>query len=184
MTTTATVAQTEISGVSYIVPDIFEDYRGYYVETYNEAEYRNLGVNVAFVQDDVSVSRRHVLRGLHGDRETWKLISCLMGEIYLVVLDCRPDSAQRGRWIAFTISDRNRMQVLVPPGVANGHLILSERAIFHYKQSAYYNRDGQFTVFWNDPLYKISWPISAPILSRRDSAVANTDAAASLVARS
>ena len=163
-----TVTPSEIDGVRCIVPGVSEDYRGYYIETYNEAEYRSAGIDVAFVQDDISVSRRHVIRGLHGDDGTWKLISCLMGEIYLVVLDCRPNSARKGLWSAFTISDRNRMQVLVPPGVANGHLILSERAIFHYKQSAYYNPNGQFTVKWNDPRYGNRWPVATPILSPRD----------------
>ena len=164
------VYKTTIDGVLTIVPDIFEDYRGYYVETYNRAAYVAAGIDVEFLQDDISSSRRHVLRGLHGDNVTWKLVSCLMGELYLAVLDCRPDSPDRGKWQGFTISDRNRMQVLVPPGCANGHLVLSERGIFHYKQSAYYSPGKQFTVRWDDPSHDLWWPVTTPILSPRDRA--------------
>ncbi|MGE4278717.1 MAG: dTDP-4-dehydrorhamnose 3,5-epimerase [Magnetospirillum sp.] len=162
------VGKADIDGVLTVTPEIFEDYRGYYVETYNQDDYQAAGITVHFVQDDVSVSRHGVLRGLHGDAKTWKLISCLHGEIYLAVLDCRDGSATKGRWQGFTISDRNRLQVLVPPGVANGHAVLSDRAIFHYKQSEYYDPAGQFTVKWNDPAYGVWWPISNPILSQRD----------------
>ncbi|CDL01392.1 dTDP-4-dehydrorhamnose 3,5-epimerase [Magnetospirillum gryphiswaldense MSR-1 v2] len=162
------VDKSEIDGVLTVTPGIFEDYRGYYVETYNQHDYQAAGIAVPFVQDDISVSRRGVLRGLHGDAKTWKLISCLSGEIYLAVLDCRDCSPTKGAWQGFTISDRNRMQVLVPPGVANGHAILSERAIFHYKQSEYYDPGSQFTVKWNDPAHGIWWPLSDPILSQRD----------------
>lgn len=161
-------AGTEIEGVRTFVPDIFEDYRGYYVETFNVETYRAAGVTVDFVQDDMSVSRRGVLRGLHGDSKTWKLVSCPMGDIYLAVLDCRPSSATHGKWQGFTISERNRQQVLIPPGVANGHLILTERAMFHYKQSQYYDPGSQFTVKWNDPSHGIWWPVEHPILSQRD----------------
>ncbi|MCB9948020.1 MAG: dTDP-4-dehydrorhamnose 3,5-epimerase [Rhodospirillaceae bacterium] len=163
-----TCAATALDGVTTFTPDIFEDHRGYYVETFNLRDYRAAGVSVAFVQDDISVSRKGVLRGLHGDARTWKLVSCLWGEIYLVVLDCREASPTRGQWQAFTISDRNRQQVLVPPGVANGHLVLSDRAMFHYKQSEYYEPGSQFTVAWNDPAYGIWWPVDTPILSARD----------------
>lgn len=162
------VGTGEIDGLLTVTPGVFEDFRGYYVETYNEEEYRAAGISVHFVQDDISVSRQGVLRGLHGDAKTWKLISCLMGEIYLAVLDCREDSPTKGRWQGFTISDRNRLQVLVPPGVANGHTILSDRAIFHYKQSEYYNPETQFTIKWNDPAHGIWWPIRHPIMSARD----------------
>ena len=160
--------KTQIEGALTFVPGVFEDYRGYYVETFNVEAYRSAGVTVDFVVDDMSVSRHGVLRGLLGDSKTWKLVSCPMGEIYLAILDCRKDSPSRGKWQGFTISDRNRLQVLVPPGVANGHTILSDKAIFHYKQSQYYDPDGQFTVKWNDPSHGILWPVDHPILSARD----------------
>ena len=162
------VEATNIEGVTTFTPGIFEDHRGYYVETFNQRDYEAVGVTAAFVQDDISVSRKGVLRGLHGDQKTWKLVSCLMGEIYLAVLDCRNGSATKGAWQAFTITDRNRLQVLVPPGVANGHLVLSDRAMFHYKQSEYYDPGSQFTVRWNDPSHGIWWPAETPMLSHRD----------------
>jgi dTDP-4-dehydrorhamnose 3,5-epimerase len=149
-------------------PTIFEDFRGTYVETYNEKIYKEAGVAVDFVQDDISVSSQNVLRGIHGDQKTWKLISCLAGKFYLVVVNWDETSPQYRQWESFVLSEQNRLQVLVPPKFGNGHLVLSQQAIFHYKQSSYYDRAGQFTVLWNDPQVKIWWPIKEPIVSRRD----------------
>lgn len=162
------VSKTKLDGLLLIEPVAFEDHRGYYVETYNEALYREHGINVAFVQDDISVSTRHVLRGIHGDQKTWKLISCLYGKFYFVVVNCDKESPQFGQWESFVLSAANRKQVLVPPKFGNGHLVLSEEAIFHYKQNTYYEPGGQFTYVWNDPQLGIWWPIENPILSRRD----------------
>lgn len=173
------VADTAIQGVKIITPlYIFEDHRGIYRETWNQLDYdtvlghpglREFGEGVYFVADDISISRRNVLRGIHGDYETFKLISCLHGSFFLVVVDWRPYSPTDHQHIGITLSDRNHLSVLVPPGCGNGHLVLSETAIFHYKQSEYYDRDGQFTIAWNDPVLGIQWPISLPpILSERD----------------
>jgi dTDP-4-dehydrorhamnose 3,5-epimerase len=162
------VVKTELEGVLLVKPDVFEDFRGEYVETYNEEQYRKNGITVKFVEDDISVSLKHVLRGIHGDAETWKLISCLYGRFYLVVVNCDTSSENFGKWQSFVLSDRNRYQVLVPPKYGNGHLVLSERAIFHYKQSTYYDPSRQFTYRWNDPKLNIWWPVKEPILSRRD----------------
>lgn len=164
------VEKTKLDGVLLIKLDVFEDFRGQYVETYNEELYRKQGIDVKFVQDDISISSRHVLRGIHGDAETWKLISCLHGSFYLVVLNNDKDSPQFGQWQGFTLSDTNRHQILVPPKFGNGHVVLSDKAMFHYKQNTYYNPKGQFTVIWNHPAYGIWWPIERPILSRRDQA--------------
>jgi len=111
-----------------------------------------------------------VLKGIHGDNETWKLVSCPHGKFYLVVVNCDTGSKNFGLWQSFVLSDANRLQVLVPPKYGNGHLILSDLAIFHYKQSTYYNPTGQFTYRWDDPKFNIWWPIKNPILSRRDEA--------------
>ena len=162
------ILKTKTDGVLLIKPDIFEDHRGEYVETYNEKLYVQHGVNIKFVQDDISVSSMHVLRGIHGDMETWKLISCLYGKFYLVVVNCDTESEGFGQWQPFVLSDRNRLQVLVPPKYGNAHLILSERAIFHYKQSSYYDPSKQFTYKWDDHRFKIWWPVKSPILSMRD----------------
>jgi dTDP-4-dehydrorhamnose 3,5-epimerase len=162
------VEKTNLDGVLLIKLKSFEDFRGEYLETYNEDTYNRKGITVKFIQDDISVSSQNVLRGIHGDAETWKLISCLYGRFYFIVVNCDQESPDFGRWQSFTLSDRNRYQVLVPPKHGNGHLVLSRRTIFHYKQSTNYNPSGQFTYVWNDPRLNIWWPIKNPILSRRD----------------
>lgn len=163
------VSKTKLEGVLLIKPPtIFEDFRGTYVEIYNEKLYKEAGIDVDFIQDDISVSAKDVLRGIHGDDKTWKLISCLYGRFYLVVVNWDKSSKQFRQWDSFVLSDNNRHQVLVPPKFGNGHLVLSEQAIFHYKQSTYYNRAGQFTLLWNDPEINILWPVKNPIVSKRD----------------
>ena len=162
------VTETDLHGVLTIKPSAFEDHRGEFVETYNRELYRQNGITMDFVQDDISVSAHNVLRGLHGDAETWKLVSCLSGKLYFVVVDCDGSSPDFGKWQSFVLSDRNRLQVLVPPKYGNGHLVLSDTAIFHYKQSAYYRPEAQFSYLWDDPRFDIWWPCRNPILSRRD----------------
>ena len=168
------VVESKLKGVKIITPPtLFEDFRGTYVELYNEDLYRSAGITTKFIQDDISTSTRHVLRGIHGDGETWKLISCLHGKFYLVVVNWDQVSPQFRQWDSFILSDVNHLQVLVPPRFGNGHLVLSDVAIFHYKQSTQYNRTGQFTILWNDPQLKIWWPIKNPIVSRRDAGEEN-----------
>jgi len=166
---------TKLEGVLLIKPAIFEDFRGHYVEIYNKDLYPKLGITAEFVQDDISTSFQGVLRGIHGDYKTWKLISCLLGRIYLVVVNCQEGSQHFGQWESFTLSDANRWQVLVPPGYGNGHLALSEKIVFHYKQSTYYDPKAQFSYKWNDPRFNIFWPIQHPILSPRDERGAYVD---------
>lgn len=170
MNTKLNVQKSKLEGVLIITPPtIFNDNRGSYVETYNEAIYKEAGIGVSFVQDDISVSKKHVLRGIHGDRKTWKLVSCLQGEFFLAVVNWDESSKQYGQWESFILSERNRLQILIPPKFGNGHLVLSESSIFHYKQSTYYDRAGQFTLLWNDARFNIPWPCKEPILSKRDS---------------
>ncbi len=162
------ISKTNLESVLLIKPFVFEDHRGEYVETYNEQLYKDNGIDVKFVQDDISVSTKNVLRGIHGDDQTWKLISCLYGKFYLVVVDCDKQSKKFSKWQSFVLSNKNRHQVLVPPKYGNAHLVLSNMTIFHYKQSTYYDRTKQFTYKWDDPQLNIWWPIKNPILSRRD----------------
>lgn len=159
--------KTKFDRVFIIKPSVYDDFRGEHIEIYNEKMYGELA-NIKFIQDNISVSTKHVLRGIHGDDKTWKLISCLYGRFYLVVIDYNKDSKNFGKWQGFTISDRNRYQILVPPKFGNGHLVLSDSAIFHYKQSTYYDPKSQFTIKWNDPKFNIWWPIKNPIISQRD----------------
>ena len=162
------VQETKLAGVQKIELDVFKDHRGYYIETFNKNLYKKNGIDIKFIQDDISVSHNNVLRGIHGDRNTWKLISCLEGEFFLVVVNNDNNSIQYKQWESFILSEKNRIQILVPPKFGNGHYVLSERAIFHYKQNTYYNPSSQFTIIWNDPEYKIDWPNKNPIISKRD----------------
>ena len=163
------IKRTKLNGVLIIrPPTIFKDFRGFYVETYNEKIYKKCGINHKFIQDDISVSKKNVLRGIHGDNKTWKLISCLYGEFYLVVVNNDKKSKNFKKHILIKVSDKNRLQVLVPPKHGNGHLVTSNEAIFHYKQTTEYDRKSQFTIKWNDKTLNINWPIKKPILSKRD----------------
>lgn len=148
-------------------PDSFEDFRGELFTFYKKGDY-----NLDFNHDKVSISRQNVLRGLHGDSKSFKLITCLAGEVLLVVVDNRPESKNYLKWDSIILTSKNRKQVLVPPMFANGHLILSNEATFYYKWSYdgnYPDVKDQFTLKWNDPKIGIHWPISKPILSKRDS---------------
>ncbi len=166
------IKSTSLEGVKLITPPTnFEDFRGSYIEIFNERLYREGGINLNFIQDDISISRKNVLRGIHGDSKTWKLISCLFGSFYLVVVNNNPQSSQFKKWEAFTLSDQNRYQILIPPNFGNGHLVLTESAIFHYKQTTEYDRSEQFTIVWNDPEFKFWWPVKTPILSLRDEGI-------------
>jgi dTDP-4-dehydrorhamnose 3,5-epimerase len=152
--------------VKIFQPSSFEDYRGRLYTLFNQDEHE-----LIFNHDKVAVSRQHVLRGLHGDDKAWKLITCVAGEIYLVVVDNRPDSSNYLKWDSIILTANNRKQVLVPPMFANGHLILSNEATFFYKWSypgEYPDVKDQFSLKWNDPKIGIQWPINNPILSNRD----------------
>ena len=157
-----------LKDVIIIKPEIFYDHRGEYVEIFNNDAYNLNNLNLNFVQDDISISSKNVLRGIHGDNKTWKLISCLYGSFYFIVVNNNPKSEQYKKWQSFLLSDKNRLQILVPPNFGNGHLVISDTAIFHYKQTSYYDPSTQFTIKWNDPEFSIWWPTKDPILSRRD----------------
>ena len=147
-------------------PDSFEDFRG---ELYTLFKQENS--NLVFNHDKVSVSRKNVLRGLHGDSKSWKLITCLAGEVMLVVVDNRNNSPNYLKWDSIILTAKNKKSVLVPPMFANGHLVLSNEATFFYKWSypgSYPDVKDQFTLKWDDPNLEIHWPISNPILSKRD----------------
>ena len=143
------------------VLDNFDDHRGKYIEIWNSTRTPS---RIIWKQDCASVSYKNVLRGLHGDhRGCWKLVTCLFGTI--LVAEADPLTSQSWTMIMSTGD-----QILVEPDQALGHLVLSDTAVFHYKQSQLYDPSAQFTIKWNDPKYGIKWPITDPILSERDSA--------------
>ena len=163
------IDQTKLENVLKITPSVFKDFRGKYIETYNKEFLIKNKIKLNFVQDDISVSKKNVLRGIHGDKKTWKLVSCLFGKFYLIVVNNDKNSKNFRRWQSFVLSSENRTQILIPPYHGNGHLVLSNNAIFHYKQTTYYDPKSQFTIKWNDNNFKFLWPIKKPILSKRDS---------------
>lgn len=163
------IEKTKLDGVLLIEPPTsYSDFRGSYVSTYNEQLYGEAGLP-SFVEDDYCASYYGVLRGIHGDQSTYKLCSCPFGRIYHVVVNNDPTSPQHLQWTSFFLSDQNKQQVLIPPKFGNAYLVLSEWALFCYKQSQYYQgASNQFTLRWNDPKIGIYWPIPSPLLSERD----------------
>ena len=154
-----------INGVMITEPDIFTDYRGDYWTTWKEEDY-----DLDFNHDKVSTSGHGVLRGIHGDNKSWKLVTCLQGSIYFVVVDNRPTSDTYGLWESIILDDKKRKRVLLP-GVGNGFYVLSDQCVFQYKWSyegEYPDVQEQFSIKWNDPIIDIDWPSDNPILSKRD----------------
>ncbi|OSM05205.1 dTDP-4-dehydrorhamnose 3,5-epimerase family protein [Magnetofaba australis] len=163
------VSKTQLEGVLLIKPlTNFEDFRGGFVETWHQEAYEKAGIDVKWVQDDLSWSHQHVLRGFHGDWKTHKMVCCPYGRLWVVILDAREDSPTYGKSQGFAVTMSNRYQLFVPPGCAMGHVIMSELGMLSYKQSQYYDRDSQFTIKWDDPRFNVYWPVQNPILSLRD----------------
>ncbi len=154
----------KIKDVKIITLDVFTDYRGDICTLWKkDNRYPE------FVHDKIATSRKNVIRGIHGDFKSTKLVTCLYGELYFVVIDNRPDSETYMQWDSIILDDRSRKQVLLPPGVGNGFCVLSHKSVFHYKWSypgKYPDVEDQFTIKWNR--LNINWPINNPILSKRD----------------
>ena len=163
------IEETSLYGVFLLKPWVHEDLRGNFYETYNEREYKTAGLTANFVQDDVSVSRRGVLKGIHGDAGTYKLIQCVYGCVFAVVVNCNESSNNFGKWQSFELSDKNKYQIYIPPMYGNGYYVQSDIAVYTYKQSTYYGEYRQFTYKWDDKRFDIKWPIDKLILSERDS---------------
>ena len=145
----------------------FKDHRGYYWTSWKKSDFKK----ITFKHDKFSLSKKNVLRGLHGDSKTWKLVSCPYGKFLLVVVNCVKNSRDYLKWKSWVLSQENGLQILIPPNYANGHLCLSKKCLFHYKLSysgAYIDEKKQFSIKWNDPKINIKWPIKKPILSDRD----------------
>jgi dTDP-4-dehydrorhamnose 3,5-epimerase len=161
---------TSLPGVLIIEPRVFRDERGFFLETYHAERYREAGLDATFVQDNHSRSMRGTLRGLHwqAERPQGKLVRVLLGEIYDVAVDIRPDSPTFGQWVGFTLSADNFRQAWIPPGFAHGFCVTSEVAEVEYKCTDFYDPPSERGLIWNDPEVGIVWPIQDPILSARD----------------
>jgi dTDP-4-dehydrorhamnose 3,5-epimerase len=164
------VTPLAIPDVLLIVPDVFGDARGYFLESFNAARYRDAGIVLPFVQDNVSLSARGVLRGLHfqSPNAQGKLVQVLAGEVFDVAVDVRAGSPTFGRWVSATLSGANHHQLWLPPGFAHGFVVTSDSAMFAYKCTALYERSSERTIRWNDPEIAIRWPIADVQLSDKD----------------
>ena len=165
------VTESGIKGVYTIEPDVYIDDRGFFMETFHIERYRKLlGMNLDFVQDNISRSSRNVLRGMHFQRNypQGKIVKASRGEILDVIVDLRKDSPTYGTWESFKLSEQNKLQVWIPPGFAHGFLVMSDSADFEYKCTEYYHPEDEHCLMWNDPEVAIDWPINDPILSEKD----------------
>ncbi len=164
------VSRTRIEGVLLLEPRLFPDDRGYFLETWSHARYADLGIPGPFVQDNLSCSRRHVLRGLHFQKPTTqgKLVTVLHGSVFDVAVDLRHDSPTFGGWVGVNLSSETHHQLWVPEGFAHGFVVLSDEAIFSYKCTDVYAPPHERAVRWDDPDVGIAWPVAEPVLSAKD----------------
>ena len=164
------VTETKLPGVLIFEPDVYSDKRGFFLETWRSTHYENAGVKDPFVQDNVSFSKKGVLRGLHYQypQSQGKLVQVLSGSVTDVAVDIRAGSPTFGRWISEVISDINHKQVYIPPGFAHGYCVTSETALFLYKCTEFYYPATEHGIIWNDPDLNIDWSVTEPALSPKD----------------
>ena len=154
------VTETNIQGTYIIEPNVHEDNRGYFIETYNQRDMREAGIDRTFVQDNQSMSRKGVLRGLHYQKQfpQAKLLRVIRGEVFDVAVDCRKNSDTFGKWVSVILSEENKKQFYIPEGFAHGFLVLSDTAEFCYKCTDFYHPGDEGGIIWNDPYIGIKWP--------------------------
>lgn len=164
------VIETALAGVLIIEPKAFGDHRGFFLETFQAQRYRDIGIELPFVQDNHSRSQRGVLRGLHFQktRPQGKLVSVSRGAVFDVAVDINPASPTYGQYVGVELNDENHRQLWVPPGYAHGFCVLSDVADFCYKCTDFYFPEDEGGLLWNDPEVNIDWPIEQPLLSPKD----------------
>lgn len=166
------IQETRLEGVYIITPDLFEDHRGFFMESYNKQKALSCGITCNFVQDNHSMSSEAgTLRGLHyqlNPKSQTKLVRVLSGAIYDVVVDIRHSSPTFGQWIGVELSDANKQQLLIPQGFAHGFCTITRNAQVFYKVDEYYALEYDRGIIWNDKDLGITWPIESPILSEKD----------------
>ena len=166
------IIESALKDVLILEPWVIEDPRGFFVETYQRNRYRDAGITVDFVQDNLSFSLKDTLRGLHFQypHSQAKLVQVLLGEVYDVALDIRKGSPSFGKWCGSRLSAENKRQMFIPAGFAHGFCVLSDSALFHYKCSDTYAPECESGVLWCDSDLRIDWPVKKPILSEKDAA--------------
>ncbi len=165
------VLNTKINGVKIIEPQVFGDARGFFLETFEKRRYQSmLGIDLEFVQDNHSRSTKNVLRGLHFQKVNpqGKLLRVVRGEVFDVAVDIRRDSPTFGQWEGVLLSEENKKQFWIPPGLAHGFVVISDIADFEYKCTDYYNPQHEECLLWNDATIAINWPVTQPLLSDKD----------------
>ena len=164
------VIETKLAGVLIIEPKVFGDHRGFFKETFQTERYAEAGINFPFIQDNHSRSQKGVLRGLHLQkaRPQGKLVSCLRGVVYDVVVDVNPESATFGQYVGVELTEDNHRQLWIPPGYAHGFCVLSDMADFQYKCTDHYFPEDEGGLIWNDSEVAIDWPVKDPVLSDKD----------------
>lgn len=166
------VIETGIPGLLVIEPKVFGDDRGYFLESWNKTRYWEAGLKEDFCQDNMSFSRKGILRGLHlqNPNPQGKLVSVAMGDVFDVAVDLRKGSPTFSKWYGVHLSGVKKNQLFVPKGFAHGFCVLSETALFTYKCTDFYNPKSEFSIIWNDPDIGVKWPIDQPELSAKDAA--------------
>jgi dTDP-4-dehydrorhamnose 3,5-epimerase len=164
------VKKTPLPGLLIVEPILFGDSRGFFMETYSKGRYAAAGIDTELVQDNLSFSRRGILRGLHFQNPSaqGKLVYVLQGEVFDAAVDIRRSSPTFGKWHGVVLSADNKRQFWIPPGFAHGFCVTSETALFVYKCSAYYDPAHEHTIRYDDPAIGIEWPIEDPVLSVKD----------------
>lgn len=164
------VTETKLPGVLIFEPDVFTDDRGYFLETWSLRRYEDAGIRQAFVQDNISFSKKGVLRGLHFQypHSQGKLVQVLSGEVLDVAVDIRIGSPSFGDWIGVELSEENHRQMFIPEGFAHGFCVKSDSALFSYKCTDFYNTKTECGVIFNDPDINIDWTVAEPVVSPKD----------------
>lgn len=164
------IVETKIPGLLIIEPKVFGDARGFFLETWSKEKYKEIGIDVDFVQDNMSFSTKGVLRGLHfqNPNAQGKLVSVVQGEVFDVAVDIRAGSTTFGEWAGVMLSGEKHNQFWIPPGFAHGFCVVSDTAYFTYKCSDIYNRSADGGILWNDPDIGIEWPLDEILLSEKD----------------
>ena len=165
------IIKTKIAGLLIIKPDVFEDDRGYFFESYNKDKFKAAGIDLSFVQDNESKSQKGVLRGLHFQNPPYaqgKLVRVMRGRVLDVAVDIRKGSPTYGQWDSIELSGDTKMMYWIPAGMAHGFVTLEDDTVFFYKCTNTYNKESEGSIRWNDPDLKIDWGISDPKLSEKD----------------
>lgn len=165
------VSKTKLNGVLVIEPDVFPDARGFFFEAYNQKKYTEAGIDVNFVQDNISRSCKGTLRGLHyqvGENAQGKLCQVISGRVLDVAVDIRFGSPTYGQYVAVELSDKDKKQIWIPPGFAHGFSVLSDDAVFMYKCTAFYSKKDERSIRYDDPTLAIEWQNDNPVVSEKD----------------